>query len=122
MLVENYYKVLSRRKEGEKELFEMSLLPECKVYEGHFPGQPVSPGVCNIQMVKECAEQIAGRELVLNYVQQCRLTTLVTPTVHAQVEVAVELTPTSDSAYRFRATIGRGEDIYLDIKGELNAK
>ena len=26
-------------------------------FQGHFPNNPVSPGVCNIEMIKECAEE-----------------------------------------------------------------
>ena len=51
MLLENkYYKVLRARKEGEgKAVYHVAILPDCNVYEGHFPGNPVCPGVCNIQ-------------------------------------------------------------------------
>ncbi len=119
MLIKDYYTIenVSKQEDGAI-LFHISLRPDCTVYEGHFPGKPISPGVCNIQMIKECAEQVAGKSLLLNNLQQCRLTTLVTPVQHPQVEVMISLEEKED-AYKLRATIGKGEDVYLDLKAEL---
>ena len=77
MLMIDYYKIKDfLQKEDGTALFQVVLLSDCEVYEGHFPGEPVSPGVCNIQMIKECAEKIVGKTLLLSNLQQCRLTTL----------------------------------------------
>ena len=88
MLIKDYYTIENVLKQDDGIVrFDISLNADCPVYEGHFPGEPVSPGVCNIQMIKECAEQVAGKSLFLNNLQQCRLTTVVTPLAHPQVEV-----------------------------------
>lgn len=118
MLIENYYKINDIEKEEGKTVFQISLNPDCKVYEGHFPGEPVSPGVCNIQMIKECAEYVSGKPLFLNNLQQCRLTTLVTPLAHPEVEVIINLEEKGD-ANKLKAILGKGEEIYLELKAEL---
>ena len=92
MLIKDYYTIENVLKQDDGIVrFNISLNADCPVYKGHFPGEPVSPGVCNIQMIKECAEQVAGKSLLLNNLQQCRLTTLVTPLAHPQVEVKILL-------------------------------
>ena len=118
MLVENYYKINGIVKEGEVTIFQIALNPDCKVYEGHFPGEPVSPGVCNIRMIQECAEQVAGKPLFLSNLQQCRLTTLVTPLAHPEVEVIIRMEEKGET-YKLKATLGKGEEVYLDLKAEL---
>lgn len=120
MLIKDYYIIESVAQQEGKAVFQISLNPQCQVYEGHFPGEPVSPGVCNIQMIKECAEQVAGKSLFLSNLQQCRLTTLVTPLAHPQVEVTIQLEE-KGGAYKLKATLGKGEEIYLDLKAELNS-
>ena len=118
MLIKDYYTIENVLKQDDGIVrFDISLNADCPVYEGHFPGEPVSPG-CNIQMVKECAEQVAGKSLFLNNLQQCRLTTLVTPLAHPQVEVKILLEEKGE-AYKLKATIGKNEDVYLDLKAEL---
>ena len=119
MLIKDYYTIENvLRLENGIVRFEISLKADCQVYEGHFPGEPVSPGVCNIQMIKECAEQVVGKSLLMNNLQQCRLTTLLTPIQHPQVEVTILLEEKGD-AYKLKATIGKGEEVYLDLKAEL---
>lgn len=118
MLLPDYYTILNRRSEGDATVFEIALNAACEVYKGHFPETPVSPGVCNIQMVKECVEEVVGKPLILNYIQQCRLTMLVTPQQHPTVEVRVWLVAPIDGGVKIRATIGKGELVYLELKGE----
>ena len=98
----------------------MRLLPECEVYKGHFPGYAVSPGVCNIEMLKECAEEAAGRALLLKEIKSCRLTTLVTPQTHPEAEVRITLTE-EDEEYQLVATLGKGTEVYLSLKATLAA-
>ena len=37
------------------------LLPESAVYRGHFPGYPITPGVCMVQIALELIGEMAGR-------------------------------------------------------------
>lgn len=119
MLIKNYYSIenVSKLEDGTS-IFQISLNPECQVYEGHFPDEPISPGVCNIQMIKECAEQVAGKPLLMDNLQQCRLTTLVTPLKHTDVEVVLRLEE-KDGIYKLKATLGKEADIYLEMKADL---
>ncbi len=120
MLIKDYYDILSLAQGESGTLFEVRLNPYCAVYTGHFPGTPVSPGVCNIQMVKECAEQVAGKPLLLSGIKQCRLTTLVSPQKHPLLTVSIVLSE-KDDAYQLAATIGRDDAVYLELKAELTA-
>lgn len=119
MLLENkYYKVLRARKESEgKAVYHVAILPDCSVYEGHFPGNPVCPGVCNIQTIKECASLLVGKELRISFIKQCLLTAIATPTVCPEVDVEVEVSVT-DGKYSIVATISDEKWQYMTFKGE----
>ena len=68
MLLENFYKIIHiKEREDGKQAIEIELNPGHALYQGHFPGQPVVPGVCTLQMIKESAEQIVSQPL--QYVQ-----------------------------------------------------
>ncbi len=95
-MLNNYYNVLSVRREDDWAVYTVSLNPDCEVYMGHFPGNPVSPGVCSIQMVLECAERECavsgfGRKLAVGEIRQCRFTALVSPQTCPLLEVRVSM-------------------------------
>ena len=57
--------------------------------------------------------------ILLSHIRQCRLTTLVTPQQHPEVEVRVAILSRSEDTITFRGTIGKGEEVYMELKGEL---
>ena len=121
MLLENkFYRVLSEeRGEGLSAKYRVAILPECNVYDGHFPGDPVCPGVCNIETIKECAILLCGEQLRYSTIKQCRLTALATPTVCQEVDVQVNLSP-SGGGYALQATIADDRQTYMILKGQLD--
>lgn len=117
MLVENYYNIdgVTPREGGA--VFSISLRPDCAVYEGHFPGSPVCPGVCSMQMVRECAEKAAGREFRINEIKQCRYVSLMSPKTHPQVTVDLSLEPSGeDGLVLLKASVMKGEELCLSLK------
>ena len=113
-LIEDFYDIESRREEGGESVFRVVLRPECKVYEGHFPGSPVAPGVCNIQMIRECAEAVAGRPLLFSKIAQCRMTQLITPREFPMLDVHVAL-----EGENLVASIVSGETVCLTLKATI---
>ncbi|MDR2041497.1 MAG: beta-hydroxyacyl-ACP dehydratase [Tannerella sp.] len=115
-MLSDYYTVNSQRADGDTTVFEVSLNPASVVYGGHFPGMPVAPGVCNIQMIKECVERLTGRRLRMSYLAQCKLTTLLTPQQHPGLQVRIRLLENSDTMVRAQTLIGQGEATYFTLK------
>lgn len=122
LLKDKFYKVLSVEKPDENTaLYHCQLLADCDCYRGHFPGKPVSPGVCNIEMIKECTMLHTGKSLLINTIKQCRLTAVATPIVCPEVDVRVNVTAKGD-AYTVVASITAGETSYMEFKGEMTEK
>ena len=121
MLMNSYFTIASHRQQEDGHRFDLRLLPDCEVYQGHFPGQPVSPGVCSLQMIKECAEQLVGKPLMLSLVNQCRYTALVTPQDCPDIQLNLILTENEDH-YLLNAKLFRGETVYLELKAQAVAE
>jgi len=117
--MDNYYSVKSWQTTGDVTLFDVVLIPECRVYEGHFPEMPVAPGVCNIQMIKECVERITGQPMLLESITQCKFLAMITPQQHRELQICIELTAITDHKFKVIATIGRDETDYMTLKGEF---
>ena len=126
MLLDYYYSIINQQTTEHVTLLDVILLPECGVYEGHFPGMPVAPGVCNIQMITECVERIAGKQIRLDYIAQCKFISMITPQLHSELQIRIELEgenkppSTSQKGEKMKviATIGKGEMEFMVFKGE----
>jgi len=114
-LKDKFYKILKEEKEGSGATYTVAILPDCNVYEGHFPGNPVCPGVCNMELIRECAMLLTGRTLHYDKIKQCRLTAIATPTVCPEVTVHVSV----DEANTILAEIKDTTQTYMTLKGTM---
>ena len=117
----SFFTIASHQQQEGGHRFDLRLLPDCEVYQGHFPGQPVSPGVCSLQMIKECAEQLVGNPLMLTLVNQCRYTALVTPQDCPDIQLDLSLSE-NEGQFQLIAKLFRGETVYLELKAQAKAE
>ena len=113
-----YYDLIDKNTGTDGGTFRIALRQECDIYAGHFPGHPVCPGVCHIQMVKECAERLAGKGLHISYIRQCRLTAVATPAVCPELVLSIQVVPV-EAGYGVVATLSDAERTYMEYKGEM---
>ena len=116
MLLDYYYTIKGQQTTGDTTLFYVSLINNCDIYNGHFPDMPVAPGVCNIQMIKECTERLTGKQLLLEYITQCKLTTLITPQQHPELEIRIQILEKDETQIKIKAVIGQDNSEYLTLR------
>ncbi len=55
--MEDFFKILSKEQKADGTyVYKLVLNKEHKVFKGHFPGKPVTPGIMSIMTVRECVE------------------------------------------------------------------
>ena len=57
-------------------------------YEGHFPGNPIVPGVCTIAIIKELLEKALEKKLVLKESKAVKFLGLINPAMSPKVTLA----------------------------------
>ena len=120
-LLNDYYRIDSRVVADGETLFGISLIPGYCAYKGHFPENPVAPGVCNMQMIKECAGLLAGRRLFLAFIAKCRFSAVISPltTPHLQLRMKLSVVSSAEKTYSVHATLSDNTTTYIQFKGEL---
>jgi 3-hydroxyacyl-[acyl-carrier-protein] dehydratase len=63
MLKDNFYALTTINIQASTANITMQLNEKHAIYDGHFPGQPIVPGACLMQMVKEIIELIMDSKL-----------------------------------------------------------
>lgn len=121
LLKDRFFQVLHEEKVNSNEaVYLCELKADCDVYTGHFPGKPVSPGVCNIEMIRECAEMLVGQDLLIDTIKQCRLTAVASPAVCPKVDVRVMVARVEGTdSYNIVASIADASTSYMEMKGTL---
>ena len=66
--------------------------PQGEIFAGHFPGKPITPGVCILQIIKELTEKITQKKLFLSKTSQVKFMTLINPHTAGELSLQLELT------------------------------
>ena len=118
MLVKDFYTIDGKAAQADGSVvYNVSLNAAHDVYKGHFPERPITPGVCNIQMIKELAEDSCGRQLTLTSIARCRLTAMVTPDGSPKLDVKIQWDAADQN--KLAATIYYGDTIYMTLSGTV---
>ena len=82
----------------------IQLNPESAIFKAHFPGNPITPGVCQVGMVEELAEKICGCGLVLREVKMLKFTDILKPS-EGEVEVRFDKLEKEADAVTAKGTV-----------------
>lgn len=89
------------------------------IFDGHFPGQPVVPGVCMMQLMKELTERHLGKKLILSEADNMKFLSVLDPgankVVQAAITVKADVTGIAINASLFADTV-----TFFKLKAVLN--
>lgn len=85
------------------------------VFKGHFPGQPVMPGVCMLMLIEDCVCDALAKRLRLEYIKSCKFTSVVDPGQDKELEAAFTITP----GLALQATLSAAGAIALKLKAQM---
>jgi 3-hydroxyacyl-[acyl-carrier-protein] dehydratase len=95
MLLKDFYKVVSLEKTAEnKHLVLIHINAEHEVFKGHFPGNPIMPGVCMMQIIKELTEEIAGSSLFMQSLSNVKFMALINPFKTPELRLELDIATT----------------------------
>ena len=87
-----------------------------RIFEGHFPGNPVVPGVCMMQMVKEVLEHIIAAKTRLARAADMKFLAIINPAENGVVELELKFT-VEDNQIKAEAKIYNAATIFFKFKG-----
>lgn len=81
-LKDDFFNILSSEPTDNGIKCRVSLNPSHLIYRAHFPGAPITPGVCLLQMVTEILEQhYTGQTFELNTALDMKFKKTITPDI-----------------------------------------
>ena len=91
MLIKGLYTVEEVSKTDQGINAKVRLNKDHEVFKGHFPGNPVMPGVCMIQMIKELTEESLGKELFLEVSSNIKFMAIINPEINPTLNVELAI-------------------------------
>lgn len=114
-MIEDFYKILSREVQAERVVWQVRLLLESTIYKVHFPGMPITPGACQLEIVRLLAERELSMPVEIASVKNIKFLQIVNPLETATVEVSESLARLEDGTVKCSAVIAAGDTIMTKV-------
>ena len=91
--------------------FNIILNPDHLIYKAHFPGQPVTPGVCILQMLQELLSIQVGKQLFIKNIKNAKFISMMSPVTDARVSVLFSSVTPEEGGIKAQGVVARRDDI-----------
>ncbi|MCR5152085.1 MAG: 3-hydroxyacyl-ACP dehydratase [Prevotella sp.] len=112
ILTNDLFYIIKKQETDNEMLYNIKLNGNHVIYTAHFPGNPITPGVCLMQMVTELLESHSKKHLILDTVVNIKFRKAITPDMEPSVTIIK--TAEEDKTLKVRVSI--------DVEGEQYAK
>lgn len=114
-LLNEFYRISASQIDDNSASFDISLNPEHFIFGAHFPGNPIVPGVCQMQIVGELMEQKLQRPLYVAGVRNIKYLTLMTPTDELNYSVSLSKIVVNDDGCSAQAVLSSNDKVYTKM-------
>jgi 3-hydroxyacyl-[acyl-carrier-protein] dehydratase len=126
-MLKNFYRIidhslLTQQETGvspvvESFRFILELVPSHPVYEGHFPGNPVVPGVCQVQIIIELVTRVIQKEVNLFRYDNIKFLSMIVPAQTPVLTVNLDIRQKEQDQWDVSAIISHDSLVFIKFKG-----
>lgn len=117
MLQGNFFTIGSIAQEDNAAKAVIEINPAHEIFIGHFPGTPVVPGVCMMQIVKEIVEDILSKDIRLIKAEHIKFLSVINPKQTSSVQFDLKYTITDGRDIISIASLYNEGVVYFKFKG-----
>ena len=120
ILLDDFYTILQTVPTPGVVKAKIAINKNHRIFEGHFPGLPVVPGVCMLQIVREIMEVDCGKELKLSQADNMKFLSVINPEQNNEVDLIVNYT-VGEGKFSINATLFAGTVTFFKLKATLQS-
>ena len=91
MLIDDLYTIQAFETDGNHATVAIRLNKAHEIFKGHFPGNPVMPGVCMIQIIKELTEMKVRKDLFLSNCSNIKFMAIINPEKNEDLQLDLDI-------------------------------
>ena len=121
IFLNSLYTIKRMLREGDSNKLSamIRLNPSHEIFKGHFPGNPILPGVCVVQILKEILMYQSDNKLILNYASSIKYLSYINPLVNNIINIDVEPGEAGDGNILCNAILYFESVVFCRFKGEF---
>jgi 3-hydroxyacyl-[acyl-carrier-protein] dehydratase len=122
MLKDSLYFIKQTDKSNDSVDVMVELNAAHEIFKGHFPSQPVLPGACMLQMIKEILETSFDIKFQLSKADDIKFLQMIQPLNNTVLLFSIQYDLTENSALNITAKILKGDVICCKMKALFTGK
>ena len=103
---------------GDRISAQVALNKEHPLFEGHFPGNPILPGVCTVQIIRELLEKATEKELMLTKASNIKYLGFISPVTNPVIQFDITCRTTEAGTINCSAVVSDQGIGLCSFKGE----
>lgn len=116
MLLKNLYKIQSFNYNEGQLKSEIFINKDHEIFKGHFPGNPVMPGVCMIQIIKELTEKALNKKLFMEKSTNIKFMALINPEENNILVLNLDI-KSEDDIFKVKNITRMNDNVALKFNG-----
>jgi len=112
----DFFRIVSLEKNHPDFSAVIEFNPEHDIFKGHFPGNPVVPGVCMVQIIKIILKDIYQKDFTMKQASQLKFLAIINPNENKNVLVNLEILKQDTDGVTVAGSIHKQEMVFLKYK------
>jgi 3-hydroxyacyl-[acyl-carrier-protein] dehydratase len=104
-LINSLYKIVAKDVVESSLRYDILLDANHFIYQAHFPGEPITPGVCLIQIAKELLEEHLNLKFYIQMIKNVKFLNVISPVEKSQITYVFEKITTYDTTKTCQAQV-----------------
>ena len=109
------YKILKKREEQDSIIYNIRILKNHPIFEGHFPKNPVTPGVVQMEIIKELVKECSKENIELISVSNCKFLAILNPEKNELINVILKINTLEKNEIKVTSLIKNDDNIFLKM-------
>lgn len=114
ILLNSFYSIDSFESSENEIIARLHIDQHHSIFDGHFPNNPVTPGVVQLEIIKELLNHQFKRKMNLVSLSNCKFLAILNPTETPKIEVQLTLKE-EDGVIKISGTIRSEETQFLKV-------
>jgi 3-hydroxyacyl-[acyl-carrier-protein] dehydratase len=117
MLLNSLYTIDEFHEEAQNIVATLTLDPLHEIFKGHFASQPVLPGVCLIEMLKDLIKKATGRAFAMKEASNIKYLMMVDPQQNVQLRFEIKMDAVDNTIKVVATSFLENNEINFKFKG-----